>query len=330
MKIVIAINSKIPVNLYGGTERVIWYLGKELSQMGHTISYLAPEGSHCNFAKIIPLLKSRSIQEQIPRDTDLVHFHFSSEEIDQIKTPFLITMHGNTNDQKPLHSNTVFVSSNHAARFGSSCYVYNGLDWNDYPLLNFKKERSYFQFLGKAAWRIKNVQGAIDIILATPKEKLKVLGGYRFNFKMGLRFTFSPRIQFYGMVGGTFKTNLLNESKGLIFPVRWHEPFGLAIIESLYYGCPVFGTPYGSLPELIPKDFGYLSNQKNKLVDAILNSTDYSSEACHEYALNSFNSRKMSLAYLEKYKMILDRQDLNLNQPILQEIQKQKFLEWLD
>jgi len=116
----------------------------------------------------------------------------------------------------------------------------------------------------------------------------------------------------------------------LIFPVRWHEPFGLAIIESLYYGCPVFGTPYGSLPELIPKDFGYLSNQKNKLVDAILNSTDYSSEACHEYALNSFNSRKMSLAYLEKYKMILDRQDLNLNQPILQEIQKQKFLEWLD
>ncbi|MBK6859514.1 MAG: glycosyltransferase [Saprospiraceae bacterium] len=330
MKIVIAINSKIPVNLYGGTERVIWYLGKELSQMGHTISYLAPEGSHCNFAKIIPLLKSRSIQEQIPRDTDLVHFHFSSEEIDQIKTPFLITMHGNTNDQKPLHSNTVFVSSNHAARFGSSCYVYNGLDWNDYPLPNFKKERSYFHFLGKAAWRIKNVQGAIDIILATPKEKLKVLGGYRFNFKMGLRFTFSPRILFYGMVGGTLKTNLLNESKGLIFPVRWHEPFGLAIIESLYYGCPVFGTPYGSLPELIPKDFGYLSNQKNKLVDAILNSTDYSSEACHEYALNSFNSRKMSLAYLEKYKMILDRQDLNLNQPILQEIQKQKFLEWLD
>jgi len=298
--------------------------------MGHTISYLAPEGSHCSFAKIIPLQKSRSIQEQIPRDTDLVHFHFSSEEFEQIKTPFLITMHGNTHDQKPLHSNTVFVSSNHAARFGSTCYVYNGLDWNDYPLPNFKKERSYFHFLGKAAWRIKNVQGAIDVICATPKEKLKVLGGYRFNFKMGLRFTFSPRILFYGMVGGTLKTNLLNESKGLIFPVRWHEPFGLAIIESLYYGCPVFGTPYGSLPELIPKDFGYLSNQKNKLVDAISNASDYSSKACHEYALNSFNSRKMSLAYLEKYKMILDRQQLNLNQPILQEIQKQKFLEWLD
>ena len=35
------------------------------------------------------------------------------------------------------------------------------------------------------------------------------------------------------------KGEILNSSKGLVFPVLWHEPFGLAIIESLYYGCPV-------------------------------------------------------------------------------------------
>lgn len=328
MKILIAIDSKIPVSLYGGTERVIWYLGKELTQMGHTVTYLASEGSCCDFAKIIPLQKSRSIKEQIPYDTDIAHFHFTSEEINKLSIPYLITMHGNTNNQNRLNYNTVFVSANHAARFGSSCYVHNGLDWNDYPLPNLKKERNSFHFLGKAAWRIKNVQGAIDLIHATPKEKLNVLGGYRFNFKMGLRFTLSPRIHFYGMVGGIIKTNLLNQSKGLIFPVRWHEPFGLAIIESLYYGCPVFGTPYGSLPELITKDFGYLSNQKHELVNAILNAADYSSKACHEYALNNFNSRKMTLSYLEKYTMVLDRENLNINLPILQETQQEKFLEW--
>lgn len=330
MKILIAIDSKIPVHLYGGTERVIWYLGKELKKMGHTITYLASAGSSCDFAKIIPYQKLRPIKDQIPSDTDVVHFHFMPEDIDQITTPFLITMHGNTNDQKPLHINTVFVSSNHAARFGSSCFVYNGLDWNDYPMPNLKEQRNFFHFLGKAAWRIKNVQGAIDLIHETPKEKLYVLGGYRFNFKMGLRFTFSPRIHFYGMVGGTVKANLLNKSKGLIFPVRWHEPFGLAIIESLYYGCPVFSTPYGSLPELIPKDLGYLSNQKHKLVNAILNASEYSSKACHEYALNYFNSKIMSLSYLEKYNKVLDRENLNFNRPILQETQKQKFLEWMD
>ncbi|MEF9931013.1 MAG: glycosyltransferase, partial [Bacteroidales bacterium] len=53
------------------------------------------------------------------------------------------------------------------------------------------------------------------------------------------------------MIGGEQKLNILKESKGLIFPVIWNEPFGLAITESLYCGAPVFGTPYGSLPELI-------------------------------------------------------------------------------
>ena len=59
------------------------------------------------------------------------------------------------------------------------------------------------------------------------------------------------------MVGGTNKTKLLNQSKGLLFPVRWHEPFGLAILESLHYGCPVFGTPRGSCLKLVPmnRDF---------------------------------------------------------------------------
>ena len=49
----------------------------------------------------------------------------------------------------------------------------------------------------------------------------------------------------------TSLSSLLNASRGLIFPVRWHEPFGLAVIESLYFGCPVFATPYGALPELV-------------------------------------------------------------------------------
>ena len=71
------------------------------------------------------------------------------------------------------------------------------------------------------------------------------------------------------MVGGTQKTGLLNASRGLIFPVRWHEPFGLAVIESLYFGCPVFSTPYGALPELVPVHCGVLSDQASVLAEAV-------------------------------------------------------------
>ncbi|MCF7568221.1 hypothetical protein L3X37_07575 [Sabulilitoribacter arenilitoris] len=46
---------KIPAVKYGGTERVIWGLAKELHNQGHDIVFLVPKGSYCDFAKIIDL-----------------------------------------------------------------------------------------------------------------------------------------------------------------------------------------------------------------------------------------------------------------------------------
>jgi glycosyltransferase involved in cell wall biosynthesis len=143
-----------------------------------------------------------------------------------------------------------------------------------------------------------------------------------------LRFTFSPRISFYGMVGGAEKDHLLNHSKGLIFPVRWNEPFGLAIIESLYYGCPVLATPYGSLPELIGSDVGFLSNKKEELVEVAKNIGQFSNLRCNEYARDLFNSKKMAVSYIANYEKILSGMPLNSAAPSLKVIQSEKFLDW--
>jgi glycosyltransferase involved in cell wall biosynthesis len=145
---------------------------------------------------------------------------------------------------------------------------------------------------------------------------------------MGVRFTFSPKIDFEGMVGGKRKDRLINASKGLIFPVRWHEPFGLAIIESLYYGCPVFATPYGSLPELVHAESGYLSDTKEELIRAIQQAGDYNRQKCHEYARDLFNSRKMAENYIVKYEQILNGRLLNNKAPFLNKAQTGKYLDW--
>lgn len=237
-------------------------------------------------------------------------------------------MHGNSNNLSELDKNTVFVSQNHASRYNSNSYVYNGLDWSEYSTPELKNKRNYFHFLGNAAWRVKNVSGAIDVIKKTKTEKLKVLGGVRFNFKMGIRFTFSSNVSFAGMVGGKGKFKLLNGSKGLIFPVKWHEPFGLAIIESLYYGCPIFGTPYGSLPELVKENVGFLSDKSHELAEAVLNVDNYSRQRCHEYAMEEFNAKKMALEYLKKYEIVISGNRLNTNAPKLLKIQEQKWLDW--
>ncbi len=330
MKIVIVNASVIPVTAYGGTERVIWFLGKELAKMGHGVTFLVNKGSHCDFARIINYEKGREISDQIPSCADIVHFNFTPPNIQKIKKPYVITMHGNCNDYREFDRNTIFVSRDHAARFGSASYVHNGLDWNDYALPDFSNNRNYFHFLGHAAWRVKNVQGAIDLIIKTKKERLKILGGYRFNLNMGLRLTLSLRAKFCGMVGGRKKDMLLNGSKGLIYPVKWNEPFGLSVIESLYFGCPVFGTPYGSLTEIVNNDVGYLSNKADDLADAIDNANTYAAKTCHEYAVENFNSRKMTQAYLDKYEKILANEVLNESKPRLKEKQKDKFLKWIN
>ena len=328
MRILIVNPGIIPVYLYGGTERVIWGLGKELTKLGHEVTFLVKKGSLCEFASVIYIDESRPILDQINNNYDVVHFNFKPQNMGLFKLPYIITMHGNSNNFDELDMNTVFVSKNHAKRYNSSSYVHNGLDWSEYSLPNLSVKRNYFHFLGNAAWRVKNVTGAIDVIKETKLEKLIVMGGVRFNLNMGIRLTFSRKVSFAGMVGGMKKYNLLNGSKGLIFPVRWHEPFGLAIIESLYYGCPVFGTPYGSLPELVTDEVGYLSNKKDELREAILNSNIFSRKKCHEYANEEFNSRKMAIEYLKKYEKVISLAQLNATPPKLQKLQKCKFLEW--
>ncbi len=324
MNILIVNAGIIPVTNYGGTERVIWYLGKELAKMGHSITYLVSPGSYCDFGKVLVLDLKKDLNAQIPTEIDLVHFNFHPWSV--ITKPYVVTMHGNCNDKRLFDLNTIFVSANHAERFGSKCFIYNGLDWNDYKKPSFNNQRNYFHFLGNAAWRIKNVRGAIKIIQKTNKEKLKVLGGNRLNINMGFRFTISPRISFCGMVGGEKKINLLNKSKGLVFPVLWNEPFGLALTESLYFGCPVFGTPYGSLPEIVQADVGFLSNNSKELAEQLENSERFSKKRCHDYASDIFNAKIMAEKYLAKYEQVLNGETLNKTSPQLVAIQQEKFL----
>lgn len=324
MNILIVNPSVIPAKFYGGTERVIWYLGKDLSKLGHKVTYLVSAGSSSDFADVVFYDSQKSLNEQIPENIDIVHFNFPiNEEIDK---PYIITIHGNSSAEQEFDVNTVFVSSNHAKRHGSESFVYNGLDWDDYGTPDFSAKRTYFHFLANAAWKVKNLKGAIDICKKA-EQQLAVLGGSRLNFKMGFRFTMSTKVKFYGMVGGAEKNALLSKSKGLVFPVLWDEPFGLALTESMYLGCPVFGTPYGSLPEIINQEVGFLSENNNELAEALQNVDKFNKKLISDYASEKFNSKQMALEYLKKYEIVLSGKMLNEAKPkCLVEMQNSKFI----
>jgi glycosyltransferase involved in cell wall biosynthesis len=329
MKILLVHDTLIPVFAYGGTERAIWALGKELAKMGHEVTFLVRPGSTCPFARVLPLDMQKPLAAQIPGDVDVVHFLFEIDEA--IPKPYIITLQGNSGQPKTFDPNTVFVSRNHAERHGATAFVYNGIDLDDYGKPDVSNPRKYFHFLAKAAWRVKNVRGAIEITTRAG-ERLHVIGGYRLNFNMGFRLTLSPRVRFHGMLGGEEKNEVMRSSKGLIFPVLWHEPFGIAIIESLYFGCPVFATPYGSLPELLncrageKSEFGFLSAKKSELVEAVKAVGDYDRQRCQDYVAEHFSALQMTKNYLKLYEQVLNGKPLHDKAPEMKEVQKEKFL----
>lgn len=308
MHILIVNGTPIPAVQYGGTERVIWDLGKALVAKGHRVSYLVPSPSTCPFGEVLPLREDLSWNSQIPSNVDLVHFQFHPKQ--HIEKPYLMTEHGNAQKRKPLPLNTVFVSTNHAQRYGSTHCVRNGLNWSAYGPVNFEQPRQRFHFLGKGSWSVKNLRGAIEVAKQARVE-LDVLGGHRFQLKRGLRFTFSRQIHFHGMVGGETKNRLLNGSRGMVFPVRWHEPFGLAIIESLYFGCPIFATPYGAIPEIVGDLCGELSNSASALAESLATAHRFNPHDCHQHAVTHFSAERMLHDYLQYYERILDGETLH-------------------
>jgi len=309
MNILIVCRGSLPPKAYGGTERVVWSLIKGLHQLHHNVFVLTDTPTVCKWATTIVRDPERPIDKQIPDEIDVVHFH--TGESCSTK-PFLTTRHGNHAVKKENAPNSVFVSQKHALNHGCEAFVYNGLDWSDYRLPDLKSTRRLkrYHFLGKAAWRLKNVQGAISITRKA-KVALDVLGGHRLNFNMGFRLTLDRHVKFHGMVDNTKKCDVLEKSNGLIFPVTWEEPFGLAIIESLFMGAPVFGTPYGSLPEIInTPDVGFLANSEDALVDAI-DDREYSSKQCHDFVRDTFDHLSMAVRYITKYEAVCNGEILN-------------------
>ncbi|MBN1953106.1 MAG: glycosyltransferase [Bacteroidales bacterium] len=309
MKILMMHTNVLPATKYGGRERALWWLSKELHSRGHQISFLAPRGSHADFARIIDYNPEQDINKQIPDDIDIVHLHTRPKQPVSCK-PFVVTIGGNGFVGEEYDVNSIFLTKNHAERHGAQAYVYNGLDTDEYGAVDFNKGRRHLHFLAKAAWKLKNVRGAIKLARMSG-HKLEVVGGDRLNLKMGFRLTLDPHVHFNGMQGGEKKLRVLRESKGLIFPVLWHEPFGIAIIESMYYGCPVFASPWGSLPEIVKPGFGFLSDSYSELADSMKDLSVYQQKQIHEYTCDNFSAKQMTDAYLKCYEKVLGGENLN-------------------
>jgi glycosyltransferase involved in cell wall biosynthesis len=289
---------------------MIYWLGKALVELGHQVTLIANTRSHIPGAELRALPDDekdpRAWLRLIPDSTDIVHFHEPPKA--SVSKPVLMSLHGNGQPGEQFIPNTVFVSRRHAANHGARYFVYNGLDPREYSFAEQRED--YAVFLAKASWPIKNLHGAVQVALRAGLE-LRVLGSRNWPLNLQRLLPAIRGVRYYGMIGGQKKRDLLARARCLIFPVRWHEPFGIGLIEALVSGCYVAGTPYGSLPEIVIPEVGVLSTDAGELAEAVKNPQRFNPQTCRDRVLRGgFTSLDCARGYLDYYERILDHGSL--------------------
>jgi glycosyltransferase involved in cell wall biosynthesis len=300
----------IPPKFYGGTERVIYWLGKALIELGHQVTLIANAQSHIPGAELRVIADDKTDPQAwlrlLPASADIVHLHFRPRQL--CAKPFLLTGHGNGQPGEQFHPNTVFVSRSQAANHGSRHFVHNGLDPGEYAFS--EKREDYAVFVAKARWKVKNLPGAVAVARRAGIE-LRVLGSRNWPFNLQKLLPPIRGVRYYGMIGAGEKRELLARARCLIFPVRWEEPFGISLTEALVSGGYVVGTPYGSLPEIVTRETGVLSAKADEFVEAVRNPQRFSPAACRDRVLRGgFTHLDMARKYLKYYEQVLARGSL--------------------
>jgi glycosyltransferase involved in cell wall biosynthesis len=295
----------IPPTLYGGTERIIYWLGKALVELGHKVTLIANRHSHIPGAELRAIdddeANPQAWHDLVPVGADLVHLWDTSTPVSP--KPFLVTIDGNGKPGERFHPNTVFVSRRHAENHGSRHFVHNGIDPGEYAFS--EKREDFAVFLAKARWKVKNLDGAVSVARRAGLE-LRVLGSRNWPFDLQRVLPAFRGVRYYGMLGGAEKQNLLARARCLIFPVRWEEPFGIALIEALVSGAFVAATPYGSLPEIVTPEVGVMAVDAASLITAVQQPLKFPPQVCRDRVLNGgFTHLNMARKYLACYEQVL-------------------------
>jgi glycosyltransferase involved in cell wall biosynthesis len=316
MKIAVLSPGKVPPLHYGGTERVVLWLVRELVAMGHRVTFLGPFGSVLPEADEVihfdcpPDINSQPVdlRGMLDPDLDILNLHCASGM--QYPLPVLKTVHG-----YPFHVTGMgfaergqfdewysFVSDAHRNTCArpENPFVHNGLDPSEYLFRRDKED--YFLFLGKVDWNVKGLAHARKVARAS-KVRLKIAGNFLDpSSYRSLKESLSPDEEYVGPVGGREKAELLAGARALLFTSLWPEPFGLVAIEAMVSGTPVLGTMSGALPEVILHGkTGFLARHVDESVAQAGMLERISPDACRTHVLDRFSSRRMAEDYLRLY-----------------------------
>jgi glycosyltransferase involved in cell wall biosynthesis len=113
------------------------------------------------------------------------------------------------------------------------------------------------------------------------------------------------RVRWVGTVAGAARDELVASARVALFPLRWNEPGGTAVVESLALGTPIVGIARGCLPELVEHGrTGLITTAEEELGELVHAARDIDEAECRLEAARRFTPAVMAEAYLGFYERI--------------------------
>ena len=102
------------------------------------------------------------------------------------------------------------------------------------------------------------------------------------------------------------KVRLLAGARCTLFPIRWNEPFGLVMLESLACGTPVLAFREGAAPEVIEHGVtGFLCDDETDMAEAIAAAGTLDRSACRAATEGYFAMDRCVAEHLELFEDLL-------------------------
>ena len=330
---------ELPPRGYGGTELVCHLLAEALVDRGHDVALIGagadrtrarflptfrrpqPEwGDRAAMAEAVHAMRATGLVNRFA--PDVVHDHTRLGPL-QARSPgappTVLTAHCATTGPESgapwlstVHDRAYLVALSAAQRrlaptLRWRATVPNGIAVDAYPFAADKDD--YLLYLG----RVSQTKGVHDAVAAARacRRPLVIAGTWTIEEERRylddeIRPLLGPDVTWVGEVGFAAKVDLLGRAACLVLPIRWHEPFGLVLVEAMACGTPVAAVGLGAVPEIVVDGVtGALCGSPEGLPDAVRGAINRDPHACRAHVETHFTAERMAAGYEHVYRAAL-------------------------
>ena len=336
---------RTPPKNYGPWELVVSLITEGLVKRGHKVTLFATADSITK-AKLVsvcprPYNEDSTINTRLYEcwhnstcyemadQFDLIHNHFDFPPLTYsklVKTPTVTTVHGFDNPEiiklyrkykDNYYISISFSDRKHAPDLNWAGNVYHGLNLEQFTFNDQPKD--YLLFLGRIA-EDKGTHLAIEVAKQSRREL--IISGIvppeeeeYFAEKVKPKID-NKQIRFVGPADPIKRDQLFRNAYASLHLIKFDEPFGLTLIESMACGTPVIAINRGSIPEII-KDgrTGFVVKDEKEAADKVMEISKIKRFDCRKRVEENFTLDVMVENYLKIFEKILQLEKIkNQNQ----------------